>query len=65
VNHRRDQQSPPLPAAIPAQRARPSHDQVAADDRLVELLRTGGGAESDDPVVRRLARWRETLVEGT
>jgi hypothetical protein len=62
VNHRRDQQSRPLSGAIPAQRARPSHDQVAADDRSVELLRAGRGAESDDPVVRWLARWREDVL---
>jgi len=65
VNHRRDQQSRPLSSAIPAQRGRPSHDRVAADDRSVELLRAGRGAESDDPVIRRLARWRDSLVEGT
>jgi predicted protein tyrosine phosphatase len=65
VNHRRDQQSRPISAAIPAQRGRPSHDQVAADDRSVELLRAGRGADADDPVIRELARWRAAIVEGT
>jgi hypothetical protein len=65
VNHRSDQQPRSLTDAIPAQRDPPSHDQVAADDRWVELLRAGRGTDADDPVIRSLARWRATIVEGT
>ncbi len=65
VNHRSDQQPRALTDAIPAQRGAPSPDQVAADDRWVELLRADRGGDSDDPVVRSLARWRATIVRGT
>jgi hypothetical protein len=65
VNHHRDQQPRPLSELIPSQRGPSSHDQVAADDRSVELLRAGRGEEADDPVVRWLARWRAAIVEGT
>lgn len=65
VNHRSDQQPSTPSVAIPAQRRHPAHDQVAADDRLVEQLRAGHGEDADDPVVRALARWRAGIVEGT
>jgi hypothetical protein len=65
VNHRSDQQPRPLTDTIPTQRGGPSPDQVAADDRWVELLRAGRGGDADDPAVRSLARWRAALVEGT
>jgi hypothetical protein len=54
-----------LAAAIPAQRDHPVHDQVAADDRWVEALRAGRALDAQDPVIRSLARWRATIVEGT
>jgi hypothetical protein len=54
-----------LLAAIPAQRDRPAHDQVTSDDRYVEELRAGRALDADDPVIRCLARWRASIVEGT
>ena len=55
-----------IPAgAIPIQRDAAWHDRVTADDRWVELLRSGHGDDSDDPVIRSLARWRARIVEGT
>ncbi|MCO1655263.1 hypothetical protein [Pseudonocardia humida] len=54
-----------LIAAIPAQRDRPTHEQVMRDDRLVEALRSGEALDADDPVIRGLARWRASIVEGT
>ena len=54
-----------LAAAIPAQRDRRVHDQVAADDRWVEALRAGGADDAHDPVIRSLARWRASIVDGT
>jgi hypothetical protein len=77
VQHRAQQHSRPdarhdpapeadVPAsAIPVQRGHPEHAQVAADDRWVEALRTGGGGDADDPVIRALAQWRARIVEGT
>jgi hypothetical protein len=65
VNHRSDQQPAARAADIPVQRRHPTHDQVAADDRLVEQLRAGRGTDDDDPVVRALARWRASIVRGT
>jgi predicted protein tyrosine phosphatase len=54
-----------LIAAIPAQRDRPAHDQVTADDHWIEELRAGRAQDADDPVIRELARWRAAVVEGT
>ena len=54
-----------LVAAIPVQRERPRHDQVMRDDRWIEALRAGGALDADDPVIRSLARWRASIVEGT
>jgi len=54
-----------LLAAIPAQRELPRHDQVTADDRTIEALRAGRCIDADDPVIRSLARWRASIVEGT
>jgi hypothetical protein len=54
-----------LLAAIPAQRDRPGHEQVIADDHCIEALRAGHGTDAADPVIRSLARWRASIVEGT
>lgn len=73
VHHRPGQQSGARPdplvdallAALPAQRDLPRHDQVTIDDRSIEALRAGRGADADDPVIRSLARWRASIVKGT
>ena len=46
---------------VPAQRPAPE-DPVAADDRLIEEIRTGRRtAEDPDPLVRVLVRWRQVM----
>ncbi|MCE3553625.1 hypothetical protein LWC33_19470 [Pseudonocardia sp. RS11V-5] len=46
---------------VPAQRPAPE-DPVAADERLVEDIRTGRRALDDpDPVVRALVLWRQVM----
>jgi hypothetical protein len=62
---RRDPLVDALLAAIPVQRNRAGHDQVSADDRDIERLRAGRGTDANDPVIRSLARWRASIVEGT
>jgi hypothetical protein len=62
---RRDPLVDALLAAIPLQRDRVGHDQVNADDRSIEWLRAGRGTDATDPVIRSLARWRASIVEGT
>lgn len=54
-----------LLAALPTQRDRAGHDEVNADDRSIEALRAGRGTDADDPVIRSLARWRASILEGT
>jgi hypothetical protein len=54
-----------LLAAVAVRRDRVVHDQVSADDRNIEWLRAGRGTDADDPVIRSLARWRASIVEGT
>lgn len=49
---------------VPAQRPGPegSTDPVAADDRLIEEIRTGRRTADDpDPLVRVLVRWRQVM----
>jgi hypothetical protein len=46
---------------VPAQRPAPE-DPVAADDRLIEEIRTGRRTVDDpDPLVRTLVRWRHVM----
>jgi hypothetical protein len=73
VHHRPGKQSGARPdplvdallAAMPNRRGLLHHDQVTADDRAIEALRAGRGTDADDPVIRSLARWRASIVEGT
>jgi hypothetical protein len=73
VHHRPGKQSGARPdplvdallAALPNQRELRRHDQVTVDDRSIEALRAGRGIDADDPVIRSLARWRASIVEGT
>ncbi|MCE0768328.1 hypothetical protein LWC35_36370 [Pseudonocardia kujensis] len=51
-------------APVPAQRPVPGDgtDPVAADDRLLEEVRTGRrSADDPDPLVRALVRWRQVM----
>ncbi|MFR9800994.1 hypothetical protein ACL02T_01675 [Pseudonocardia sp. RS010] len=46
---------------VPARRPAPE-DPVAADDRLIEEIRTGHrGIEDADPLVRTLVFWRQVM----
>lgn len=65
AQQRRRPAADPDAPTIPAQRGHPDHDQVVADDQWVEALRTGGGTDADDQVIRALAQWRARIVEGT
>jgi hypothetical protein len=41
------------------------HDQLLADDQLIEAVRAGGVDEHHpDPVARLLARWRTGITTG-
>ena len=50
--------------ALPLQRRSSEHEQIQADDQLIEDLRAGRITDISPvhPVVRLLARWRRSLL---
>lgn len=53
-----------LDAAIPGQRDAADRSRIAADDALIESVRTGRPL-GDDPLAVLLAAWRSEVIEGT
>lgn len=53
-----------LDAAIPRQRDAADRSRIAADDALIEAIRTGRPI-GDDPIAQLLADWRAEVIEGT
>lgn len=50
--------------AIPRQRGAADQEQILADERLIEAIRTGD-CISDDPIAQMLVEWRAQVFAGT